>query len=255
MKIRTQADVDELDKRIQNQLGIDVRKYRNDEVVESIVSLLIFPEYILTWVIKPVLFALAAFVGGFFVLNLTTVEKVIYGPLGFGLFMSTGLLTGLLFLVHRMRKDMWGIIDYSLGMMRAAVRDLQQVNHQIDDKNRKDVMGLLFKGIIHIVTIPVTTQVISERIPIIGWFINPVIKKILTLVSDRVRFDETLLQEELIRAEGEPKAIEMYSQSITTTSVGLEKLLTITFGLVRWPIIIALVFFALLLMLFVFLIN
>lgn len=255
MKIRTQEDVDVLDKKIKDQLGIDVRKYRNDDVVESFVALLVFPEYILTWVIRPVLIALVAFVAGFFILNLTTFEKIIYGPLGFGLFMSTGLLTGLLFLMARMRKDMWGIIDYSLGMMRAAVKDLEQVNSQIDESNRKDVMALLFKGIIHIVTIPVTSQVISERIPILGWFINPLVKKVLTIITDRVNFDEAYLNAELNRKIDEPKAIEMYTQSLSTTSIGLQKLMGVTFGLVRVPILIALVFFALTLAVFVYLIH
>ena len=47
MKIRSQKDVDRLEEAIKMELGIDVSKYKNEEVVESFVELLVFPEYVI----------------------------------------------------------------------------------------------------------------------------------------------------------------------------------------------------------------
>ncbi len=44
MQIRTTKDVEKLDLKIKEELGIDVSKYRNPEVAESFVDLLIFPK-------------------------------------------------------------------------------------------------------------------------------------------------------------------------------------------------------------------
>ncbi|MEM6699997.1 MAG: hypothetical protein AAF599_16460, partial [Bacteroidota bacterium] len=74
MKIRTSKDVEKLDKKIKEELGIDVQKYRNEEVVENFVQLLVFPEYVINWVIRPVLISIGIFIIGFFTLNLVHVE-------------------------------------------------------------------------------------------------------------------------------------------------------------------------------------
>ncbi len=255
MRIRTQKDVEKLDNRIKNELGIDVQKYRNEEVVESFVELLVFPEYVITWVIRPILISLGIFITGFFVFDLVHIEYIIYGSIGFGLFLANGILIGLLFLSWKMKSDMWRIVDYSLEIMKSAVNDMNQVNNQMTKDNRKDVLGLLFKGIIHIVTIPMMSKVISDKVPFVGGIVNRIVKRILILVSDKVKFDEEDLKQELRKKESEPNAIQVYSNSIASVSKGLEKVMNFTFGVAQFPLKMGFGIFFLILVLFLYLIH
>lgn len=44
MKVRTKKDVEKLNNRIKEELGIDVQKYRKEKVIANFVDLLIFPK-------------------------------------------------------------------------------------------------------------------------------------------------------------------------------------------------------------------
>ena len=255
MKIRTPKDVEKLDQRIKDELGVDVRKYRNEEVAENFVALLVFPKYVISWVIRPVLIAIGLFIIGFFLLDLVHVEYFLYGVVGVFLFLGSGLLAGLLFLVWKMKKDMWGIIDYSLDIMKSAVNDMSQVNNQITAENRKNVLGLLFKGILHIVTIPVISKVIAEKVPIIGGLVSRLVSRILIIVSNVVKFDEYELQQELRKKEGEPRALQIYLDSISSVSSGLEKVMKFTFGVAQFPLKIGFGVVFLMLIIFVYLVH
>ncbi|GAA0715640.1 hypothetical protein GCM10009430_10370 [Aquimarina litoralis] len=255
MKIRTKKDVEKLDNKIKNELGIDVRKYRNEEVVENFVELLVFPKYVINWVIRPILLSLLFFIFGFYVLDLVHVEYVIYTIIGLILFLISGLLIGLLFLIWKMKSDMWGIISYSLDIMKSAVTDINQVNNQVNKDNRKDVLGLLFKGIIHIVTIPMVSKIVSDKVPFVGGIVNRIVKKILTLVSNTIKFDEIKLKEELNKQNDEPNAIKIYTNSISNATLGLEKIMNFTFGVAQFPLKIVFGIIFLILLLFLYLIN
>ncbi len=255
MRIRTKKDVEKLDHKIKEELGIDVQKYRNEEVVENFVEILVFPRYVINWVIRPILISIVIFITGFYIFDLVHVEYIIYGIIGLILFLAIGILTGLLFLMWKMKWDMLGIINYSLEIMKSAVVDINQVNSQVNKENRKDVLGLLFKGIIHIVTIPMVSKVVSDKVPFVGGIVNIIIKKILTLVSDKVKFDEEKLKQELNKKENEPNALKVYLTSISSTTEGLEKVMNFTFSVAQFPLKIGLSIILLFLILFLYIIN
>ena len=255
MKIRTPKDVEKLDAKIKEELGIDVQKYRNQEVVENFVELLVFPQYIFKWVLRPIPISFLIFGIGFFALDLVHLEYVIYTIVGLILFLLTGVLVGLLFLMWKLKTDIWGIVDYSLDIMKSAVNDLHQVNNQITAENRKEVLGLLFKGIIHIVTIPMLSQVIADKVPFVGGIVNGIVKRILILVSNAVKFDESNLNQELKKKEGAPNALQIYSSSITAVSDGLEKVMGFAFRVTQLPLTILFVIVFLVLVIFLYLIN
>ena len=119
----------------------------------------------------------------------------------------------------------------------------------------RDILGLLFKGIIHIVTIPMMSKVISNKVPFVGGFVNSMVKKVLILVSDKVKFDEENLKQELRKKEGELNATQVYSNSISAVSAGLEKVMNFTFGVAQFPLKIGTGFIALILILFLYLLN
>lgn len=254
MKIRTAADVELLDAKIKEELGIDVQKYRNEEVAENFVELLIFPRYVVNWATRPLLAFLLLYLIGFFVVDLVNIEYLIYGVIGLGLFAVSGFLFGYLFLTWKIKSDFLGIIDYSLDIMKSCVVDLKQVSSKITGENRKEVLGLLFKGVIHIITIPVLTKVITDKVPFVGGFLQGIAKKVLTLVSEKVQFEEVMLEEEMNKKEKEDGFVETYTQLISLASNGINKLLSITIGIAQFPVLIAFSFTMLVLAIFLFLI-
>lgn len=254
MKIKTAEDVERLDAKIKEELGVDVQKYKNEEVAEKFVELLVFPRYVVNWATRPLIVFLILYLIGFFVVDLVNIEYLIYGLVGLGLFAVSGLLFGYLFLTWKIKSDFLSIIDYSLGIMKSCVVDLDQVHSKITGENRTEVLGLLFKGVIHIVTIPVMSKVIAEKVPFVGGFLQGIAKKVLTLVSEKVQFDEVLLEEELKEEKEENRFISKYTQLISLASNGINRLLSITIGIAQIPVLIAFVFTILILAIFLFLI-
>lgn len=176
MKIRSKKDVAALQEKIKNELGIDVSEYRNEEVAENFAELILLPQYVVLWVIRPIIFILFIYFSGFKIFDLVHVEYVVYATIGFVLFLFFGISFGLVLLIFKMKKDIWGITDYSLDILKQSISDVSKVNGQINEENKKEVLFLLFKGVIHIVTIPLFCEVIAKRIPLIGFIISSVIK-------------------------------------------------------------------------------
>ncbi len=236
MKIRTEKDIQDLDEKIKNELGIDVNKYKNEEVAETFFELLLLPKYIFNTTVWPVIGAFIVYIIGFFVIDLAHFEYFPYGVFGFVLLLSTGFFGGMLFLIYRMKSDLFKIIEYSLDIMKSCIEDLNQVNQNITPENKKNVLGLLFKGVIHIVTVPMMTEVVGDKLPIVGRFIKGMIKSMLTLVSDKVKFDESMVKDELSKREEETGFIEGKTELLSQATDGLQKILSTTAGVAQFPL-------------------
>lgn len=256
MKIRTKKDVLKLQEKIKLELGLDVSKYKDEEVVENFIEIILLPKYIISWVIRPILIALLAYFLGFYVFDLVHVEYFVYITLGFFLYLIFGLSSGFLLLVLKMKNDIWEIVDYSLDILKLAIQDISKVNNQITVENKKDVLSLVFKGIIHIVTIPLLLKAITNKIPLIGNIASGFIKRILTVISDRLNFQEDNIgdftEEDLTNKK---KVYSSYIKTIIATSRGLENFINFVFKIIKMPILIFFFFSLSALLLFLYLIN
>ncbi|MFT5618332.1 MAG: hypothetical protein ACI85I_001565 [Arenicella sp.] len=236
MQIKTAKDVEKLALKISEELGIDVSKYRNPEVAESFVDLLIFPKYVINYTVRPIIFSLLLFLVGFFIVDLVNIQYLIYAIFGLVFFVITGFLAGVLFLTYKMKWDIWGIIDYSLNILKSAVRDLGKVGEHVKSENRKDTLKLLFQGIIHAVTIPMISGAISKKVPFFGRFISQFINKVLTLISNKVKFEKTKVAQESEKEESESTALQAYENIIAGATKNLERLMTATFRIAQFPL-------------------
>lgn len=255
MKIRTDADVARLDQKIKTELGVDVGKYRNEEVVETLSSLLVFPIYAISWTVRPVIIAFLLFVVGFFVLDLVHIQYLLYAIFGLVFFLITGLFSGLFYLTIRFRSDIRSIMNYSMDIMRGIVEDLDKLNTQTDATNRKEVLQLLFLGVMHIITIPVVSDIIGNRVPFIGGLVSRLVKRVLTTMAALFRWDQQDLRAAEKQAGGEGKILPMYLASVSGFQGILDKILSISIRVIQLPIGILLAFFGGLTGLFVWLIN
>jgi hypothetical protein len=253
MQIRTQADVDALDQKIKAELGVDVSKYRNAETVETLSSLLVFPIYVLNWTVRPVIIAFLLYIAGYFVLDLVHIQYLIYGFLGLVFFLITGLFAGLFYLTIRFKSDIQTLMTYSMDVMKGIVEDV--VNTTTDASNRPEVLKLLFLGVMHIITIPVVGDVLGNKIPFVSGIVSGLIKKVLTKLSNIFRFDQIALSDPKRSIGSEGKILPVYLASVTGFHNVLDKTIGVAMKVVQWPIGLVFGFFALLTLLFVWLIN
>ncbi len=257
MKVKTEKDLEQLKTRIQNELGIDVTKYQNEEVAQNFAELIVFPQYVISWVIRPVLIALVLFGIGFFVIDLVHIEFILYAILGLVLFFICGVLFGFLFLTWKMKNDMFGVIEYTLDIMKTSVSDVSLMSSGLTPQNRKEKLSLLFSGIIHIVTIPTFANVIANKVPVVGGFLTGVFKRVMTGVANKIKFTggEETEQIEEKDEEAQSKLLGSYTKMIDSATNGLEKVLNIAFGIARFPLMTVFIIFLSVLIIFLFLIN
>lgn len=255
MKIKTQADVIALDQKIQSDLGVDIGKYRDPEVVSKITELLVFPIYALNWTVRPVIIAFLIYLAGFFIFDLVHIEYLIYAVFGVVLFLVTGLFAGLLYLTIRFKSDIADIMNFSMDILKRIVRDVDKLNTTTDASNRTANLQLLFLGTMHLITIPVAGEVIGNRVPFIGGLVARLVRKVLTTATNLFRLDKMTHSTAKENAGGHGKILPMYLASVSGFQQLTGKILGIGMRVVQLPVFLLLLLFVLTTWLFVWIIN
>ncbi|MTB50787.1 hypothetical protein [Lewinella sp. W8] len=257
MKIKTKADVMALDNKIQQELGVDIGKYRDEEVVARVGELMVFPVYVIQWVLRPPIIALVLFIASFFVLDLSLVDYVFYGILGLVLWLIGGLLSGVLLLTYRFREDLSALLAYSTSILRDVVTDVDTLNAGTTKENRGERLLLLYRGVLHLVTIPVAADVIGNKVPLVGGVIAGVVRWVLTVAantfaSKKNGFTVTPTESD----DQEPgKILPVYVNSVNRFNTVIQRALEIGIQLVQFPFKVGLIMLAALLMLLIYLVN
>jgi hypothetical protein len=237
MKIRTQTDIDNLDKRIQDELGVDIKKYRDEELVANLVELMNFPVYVTNWTLKPILYSFIAFLIGFTLIDLENeFEYVIYTAAGFCLFLSVGGSFGLILLVRKLKLDIWRIIEYAIDLMKSVVSDIDKIKNQISPKSRRRIFTLVFKGIIHIIIIPFWAVAFTEGIPIIGRPIKWIVVQILSFISDQLKLEEISAAIEVDKSKNKKDFLTLQSEIFSQESAQLKKALSFSLNIAQIPL-------------------
>lgn len=254
MKIKTKADIERLREEIQRELDIDMSEYQNEEVAETFAELVAFPAYILNWAIRPVLISLLLFVMGYFVLHLVHIEYLLYTLIGFALFLACGISFGLIFTLWKLKGDMNEVLRYSLQLFQSILADLRHTRAQLTAENKKYKYQLLYQGIIHIISIPVLSKALGGKIPLIGFLVEGLVKKILTAAGNRFRWEEAH-QQATGTVEDEGATIDHDIQRVNADIRGIDAFTAALFKVVRIPFLVVFVISLLLLLLFLALIN
>ncbi len=254
MKIRTEKDVEKLDLQIQEELGIELSSYRNDEVMENFLDILIFPVYIISWAIRPVFAALILYVLGFFVIDLVHVQYVIYGILGLVLFMLSGVLFAVIYTSGKLRDDVGGIMEYSLDIFKNVAKDVSETKLQAKQSDGKNRLSLLYKGILHLITLPTLKSLITRKVPFVGMLIYWIVKRMFNVVSDRIKFDEKGFEDAMIENTSKSKALENYMKGVSATSLGFSKVIQVVVKIFQVPFKLLFAIVSFILLVFIFLI-
>ncbi len=250
---KKRISAEKLAETIEKELSLDLMKYKNPEVAEQMADLLVFPTYAIKSLLLPVLIAIVVFLLGFYVVDLVHVQYVLYGTIGLVLFILVGIFGGILYFTSRLKTDLGEIAQYSFGIMRSSLEDVQQFGNRINPSNYKDVLAMLFQGVIHIVTIPMVGEAIKAKGGIASKFVNRMVIGVLKAIGSTVRFDEDNIDEG-IPVEGNEGTQKRYQNMINASSKGVQISISKTLGLLRTPFRILFIISLSVLCIFVYLI-
>ena len=240
MKVKTKEDLDKLDQKIQDDLGVDVKRYANPEVVARFVEMLLFPAYALFWLSIPMLLFFLAFIAGYWIPSFTGWDILGYSTFGLVFSLLTSFSFSLLFLLFQTKKDIRSILAYSLEIMKNILFDTKHLDGRVKPEEQKEVRKLLFHGVIHLVTIPTVTQVIAEKIPVIGELFSGLIKKVLRLFTLKVNLESSI---KLSETEGKDWSfVESSIKKVDQAKSTINVVLWSVFGVVSIPLFILFIF-------------
>lgn len=233
--MKNEKDLYELDQKIKNELGIDVSKYKNEEAVEKISELLLFPKYAINWTLRPILLALLVFFIGYFIFDFVYLDYIFYTVFGFLLFLLTGLFSGLLLLIWKIKNDLKEVLEYSFDIFELALLDTSSIKSNLQLSDNSESKKLLFQGIIHIVMIPLISRVIGNKIPLIGGFLESIIIKVFSNIAGQINFNQ-IIKTNINQNIGTNKNDEGSVQSTQLQHLKLEKIINIAFRIAQFPI-------------------
>ncbi len=259
MKVRTKRAARKLDKVIQEELGIDIKKYRDEEVEETVGDLLNFIGYAINAIKIPLVIGLILFVLGFFVLDLVHVENLIYGIFGGILMLITAVLIGVLLVIWGIKNDVLEVIDYSLNLTNNIQRDAQTVQSQISGKDKERKYELFYKGVLHLVTIPIVSETISDKIPFVGGVFGRLVRRVLAAATDNKLIFNLLLKSNIFESGGsESKAMQGF---VSTTNrlrdvvEGIDRAVSKVLRVVQFPFVTILFVVGLILAALIWMLN
>ncbi|MEM9776126.1 MAG: hypothetical protein AAF902_16230, partial [Chloroflexota bacterium] len=226
-------DVEALDQKIKDELGLDISKYNNPRIVESLVELLTIPYYLRYWVIRPIFLSIAAYVLGYYTFELTRFEYAFYGILGLLFFLTTGFLLAMLLLTFKLKNSILEIINFIFDILQSSVEDLHQVGSQVNLKNSPEVLGLLFTGITHIIIIPILADHVAGQVPVVGRFVTRFISRVLTHVASTVSFESVGSDLNFGDASDESRILGAYANAIQSVVRGTNRVLNFTMGIAQ----------------------
>ena len=236
MKIRSKKDVEALELRIKNELGIDVQKYNQPEMVENLMDLVAFPNYVLKIMIGAIFISELAFALSYSLVELTGAEGFFYGLLGTILFTVNGFLMGLLWLTSNIKRDLIKTLEYLMSTARSGIDDLKTAKGNITSKNRKGATNLLFKGILHVVAIPVLVEDVAGGIPVFGFLVKNLVRRVLFMISDRIQVSEEALSADENSGDGESQLIDEGADRLSQSVDKMNRVLSVALRVVQFPV-------------------
>ena len=255
MNVKTQAEADALNERIKTEMGVDISMYRDEEVIETLSELIVFPVYALRAVIRPVVLFLILWLLGFWLWDLVHVEYLLYGLIGLVLFLITGFFAGIIWLTITFRGDIMAMMNYSMDILKGIVADVDKLNSGSNKGNLGSNLTLLFAGVVHIITIPAAGSIISGKIPFIGGYVSGLFTSVLRRLANIFKWPELKRSDAVFAAGEEGKILPIYLNSVTTFQTVIGRILGVAMRVVQLPVGMVLLFVASITAGFVWLLN
>jgi len=255
MQFRTNRTARKLDKAIQEELGVDIKKYRDPEVEETVSDLLNLLTYAANAVKFPLLIGLGLFIAGFFVLDLVHVENLIYGVFGIVLILIIALMIGVLLIIWGIKNDILEVIDYSLSLTKNIQQDTQAIQAQITGEDKERKYQLFYRGVLHLITIPIVSGAIGQKIPFIGGFAGGLVRRVLAAATDNKLIFKLLFKANVFDASSAVGSFANTTNRLRDFVEGIDQAVSRVLRVVQFPFVVVLLIAGLILAGLVWMVN
>lgn len=255
MKVRTKRAARKLDKLTQEELGVDIKKYRDAEVEETVSDMFNFLTYAINAIKFPLFIGLGLFITGFFALDLVHVENLIYGVFGIVLTLIVALMIGVLLIIWGIKSDVLEVIDYSLNLTKNIQKDTHAIQTQMTGEDKEHKYQLFYKGVLHLITIPIVSSVIGKKIPFVGGVAEGLVRRVLAVAADNDFIFNLLYKADVFDASTAVGGFAAQTNSLREMVEGIDRAVSKVLRVVQFPFIIVLLIGGLMLFGLVWIVN
>ena len=163
--------------------GVDLRDYQRPEIVELIGDLVTFPLYAGKSLIIPLgIYLLITSILAFLVTGyISNIVAIIFIPL---FSVANALTTAAILFLFRLRNDITEAIKAGMDLSKEVTRDVRNV-YVLKENNAFGFPSFaeIFRGVMHVVIVPITIAVLKKKIPIIGGLFSGLVRKLANLTT------------------------------------------------------------------------
>ncbi|WNJ16094.1 hypothetical protein [Pontibacter sp. G13] len=228
-----------LSQEISDHTGIILEGYQSDELAGKISDLIFFPLYVLKWIGYSILGMIGLDIALIYFEDAWTMI-IIYLTLGMALALINGLLVGMLVLIWRIRSDVQAIMRLSLELTAQVMDDYRK-------KSTKGKVALafqqVFRAVVFVVIVPLATQSIAKRLPVMGGIFSRIFVGIigLTVKKSNQLVETAYLKEPQNLPETQSTASEMEAEELRSETShkierGFSKVIGVSTRIVALPI-------------------
>lgn len=184
-----QQAIASLKAKILQKTGIDLEQYRNQDLVESIADLLLFPKYVLKIMLTTSLGFFVAWVVLLMWANFQ--EKILLGFFGFWigavLVILNGLVFGTLRLMKNLEHDLNEILQLTVGAVQQVFKDFKNVKLQLKAQIFElPSVSEMLQGVLFAVMLPTLRAVIKKKVPILGTPLAFLAEQVFTILGNQL---------------------------------------------------------------------
>jgi len=207
-----------IEEQVKETFGVDLKDYRDEDAAESLLELITFPSTAIRFMLVGLVIGLIFYILGFFVIDLSSVEYVVYGIFGLigNLFFTT--FYTLYRFIGKIKDDLVRVIKYSFGVLGSITK-----SHQVKKNLNKDNVGLLFKGVLLGVIAPIVTDKVGDKIPLVGATIASMVTKMFEKVSniDLLSYNKEVKDEKEVIELDNNEALSMKLETVVSNSLSV----------------------------------
>ena len=176
-------DIRNIHQALLRKTGVDFSRYRNQDLMDTMVNVITFPLFLTRSLSRPVLLFLAVTLLAIIFTEGAWFKGFLTFP-GLLLALLNGILLGLVIFIRRIRKDMHQVFAISSDLSLQVLKDISAARVNLSG-GAGGFPGLLeiFHGVNFIVILPLFMQAVDRRIPLLGGLVAGIARRFFSAVD------------------------------------------------------------------------
>lgn len=220
---------------VNNEIGVDVSKYQNNEILGKISDIVMIQNYSIKSVYKPLIVCFILYITGFFVFSFGKIGIFVYSFFGLLLCLVNGTIFGIIRLLLNLKNDLKLILNSAVELTRNICLDFNQLGTNL--QTCKNPTGLVLEGVVAAVMIPTLSNKF-DKVPIAGNILMGGSDKILSFAVNEYKKREDKMGIQKFVGNNSEKVLslgEKMDTYIRDYSNRTDKIINNSFGTLIFP--------------------